>query len=548
MSRLPDRFRKDKEGQFLERKSCFNKRTKKPKPLPLKSVGAAIAETLVAFTNADGGELAVGLDDDGSASGLPFTAEQVAKLAEAPLSRVVPPLAVEKESYEANGQSVLVFTVGPSPVSHRTTAGKYLYRDHDRNLPMDAEQIAHLKALKRQVLTEHAIIPGAEFSDLREDLMRGVAEKLEPGLSNRDALLKLRLAEASNGHLRIMFAALLLFGKDPERWHPKAHVEYLRFRGTERGHGARLNMIGRQSIVAPLTELPQRVLEAVRPHIGQRQMLHDLFFTERAEYPQFAWEEALVNAVGHRDYGLRGTPIEIHHYEDRLEVISPGSPVPPVTIETLRQGGGRHASRNPLIVRVLTLLGLMREIGEGVRRMFAEMSDSGLRPPEFEDAPKGWLTVRLRNVPVWDEGTRAWLSRFKDHKLSQNQMRLLAMARQQEGRFTSAQYQKLAGIDIYSASQDIKELIRKGLVRLEKKGGRLYRLAEMERGAPPGDYRLLAGELAAKQSLANSDLRQLWGGDRQSVLRRAKRLIDAGWLRTVGDRKARRYLAGPKAG
>lgn len=412
---------------------------------------------------------------------------------------------------------------------------------------MDAEQIAHLKALKRQILTEHAIIPGAEVSDLREDIVRRVAEKLEPGLSDGDALLKLRLAEPSNGHLRLTFAALLLFAKDPERWHPKAHVEYLRFRGSERGHGARLSLIGRQSIVAPLAELPQRVIDAVRPHIGQRQILHDLFFTERAEYPQFAWEEALVNAIGHRDYGLRGTPIEIHHFEDRLEVISPGSPVPPVTLEALRQGGGRHASRNPLIVRVLTVLGLMLEVGEGVRRMFAEMSDSGLRPPEFEDAPKGWLTVRLRNVPIWDEKTRAWLSGFKDKKLSQNQMRLLAMARQQEGRFTSAQYQKLVGCDIYAASQDIKELIRKSLVRLEKKGGRLYRLVQEGREAPPEDFNRVAGELAAKKRLTNGDLRRIWEADRQSALRRAQRLMEEGWLRTAGAGRGSHYVAGPKA-
>lgn len=545
---LPPRYKEEREGQFLERKSCFNRRPKTPRPLTLKKVAAEIAETLVAFANADGGELAVGLDDDGTVSGLPYTAEQAAKLADVPASRVSPPLAAEHSLYQADGKTVIVFTVGPSPVSHRTTAGKYLYRNHDQNLPMDAEQISHLKALKRQILTEHAIIPGASLSDLREDLIQHVAEKLDPGLSPKDTVLKLRLAEPSNGHVRLTFAALLLFAKDPERWHPKSHVEYLRFRGTAREHGQKLNVVGRQSIAAPLVELPQRVLEAVRPHIGQRQILHDLFFTERAEYPQFAWEEALVNAVGHRDYGLRGTPIEIHHYEDRLEIISPGTPVPPISLESLRKGGGGHASRNPLIVRVMTLIGLMREIGEGVPRMFAEMAENGLRPPEFEGAPKGCLTVRLRNVPVWDEETRTWLSRFKDKKLSQNQLRLLAMARQQEGRFTSAQYQKLAGIDIYAASRDIKELIRKGLVRLEKKRGRLYRLTQGERGAPPEDFKSLADELAVKKRLSNEDLRRIWGADRQSALRRARQLVDSGWLQARGQRRWSRYVAGPKVG
>jgi len=124
------------------------------------------------------------------------------------------------------------------------------------------------------------------------------------------------------------------------------------------------------------------------------------------------------------------------------------------------------------------------------------------------------------------------------------------MARQQAGRFTSAQYQKLSGIDIYAASQDLKELIRKELVRLEKKGGRVYRLVEPGQAegeqAPPEDFRSVADELTAKKRLSNSNLRRIWGGDRQSVLRRAKRLVESGWLTGKGAGRGRHYVAGPK--
>ncbi len=547
MNSLPARYQQEKEGQFLERKSCFNRRTKKPKPLPLKRIAAEVAETLVAFANADGGELVVGLDDDGAASGLPFNDKQLAKLLEIPSSRIEPPLSVQAELCVCGDRKVLRFETGPSLVTHRTTAGKYLYRDHDKNLPMDAERIAHAKALKKQSLTEHAFVPGASMADLREDLVQKVVDKFKPGASARDALVDLRLAERQNGDARLTFAALLLFAKDPERWHEKAYVEYIRFRGTQREHGAKLNIVRRERISAPLAELSEKVKEAIKPHIGQRQVLHDLFFSESAEYPQFAWQEAVVNAIGHRDYGLRGTPIEIHHYDDRLEVVSPGSLVPPISIETLRKGAGGHASRNPLIVRVMVMLGLMREVGEGVPRMFEVMESSGLHKPGFEEKPAGFLTVTLLNAVVWDEPTRAWLAGFKDKKLTQNQLRLLAMARQQEGRFTSAQYQKLAGIDIYAASQDIKDLIRKGLVRLEKKGGRLYALAAGPAEARPDDFESLAKELVERGRLANNDLRRIWGVDRQGALRRAKSLVEAGWLSSRGHRRGSYYVAGPKA-
>ena len=548
MNTLPERYRTSPEGQFLERKSCFNKRTKTPKPLPPTKVSVDIAETLVAFANADGGELVVGLDDDGTPSGLPFNDKQLAKFTEIPSSRIDPPLSVRSEICLCGGQKVLLFETGPSLVTHRTTAGRYLYRDHDKNLPMDAERIAHAKALKKQSLTEHAFVPGAGMADLREDLVAKIVEKFRPGIPAKQALIELRLAEPQNGHVRLSFAALLLFAKDPERWHEKAYVEYIRFRGTQREHGAKLNIVQRERISAPLAELSEKVVETIKPHIGQRQVLHDLFFSENAEYPQSAWQEAVVNAIAHRDYGLRGTPVEIHHYDDRLEVVSPGSLVPPITLDMLRKGAGGHASRNPLIVRVMVIVGLMREVGEGVPRMFEVMENSGLHKPEFEEKPSGFIRVSLRNSMVWSEETRAWLARFKDKQLSQNQMRLLAMARQQEGRFTSAQYQKLAVLDIYAASQDIKELIRKGLVRLEKKGGRLYRLGEAELGASPEDFQRLAEVLAGKGRLVNSDLRGIWGLDRQSALRRVKSLLESGWLEAKGNRRGRYYVAGPRAG
>jgi ATP-dependent DNA helicase RecG len=546
MNTLPERYRTSPEGQFLERKSCFNKRTKTPRPLPLKKVSAEIAETMVAFANADGGEIVIGLDDDGTPSGLPFNDKQVAKLIEIPSARIEPPLSAKPEIFLCGGRKALLFETGPSLVTHRTTAGKYLYRDHDKNLPMDADRIAHAKALKKQSLTEHAFVPGAGMADLRADLVQRVADKFRPGIAAKQALVELRLAEPQNGDVRLSFAALLLFAKDPERWHEKAYVEYIRFRGTQREHGAKLNIIQRERISAPLAELSEKVVEKIKPHIGQRQVLHDLFFSENAEYPQFAWQEAVVNAIAHRDYGLRGTPVEIHHYDDRLEVVSPGSLVPPITLDILRKGAGGHASRNPLIVRVLVIVGLMREVGEGVPRMFEIMEGNGLHKPEFAEKPHGFITVSLSNVMVWDEGTRSWLAKFKSRALATNQLRLLVLARQRGGKFTSADYQKLAELDIYTASRDIKDLIRKGVVQPEKKGGRVYRLSP-EQPVVPKEFKGLQAELSKRGELSNQNLRDIWRVDRQAALRGAKRLLDGGWLVPEGTGKGRRYKPGPKA-
>ena len=174
-------------------------------------------------------------------------------------------------------------------------------------------------------------------------------------------------------------AALLLFAKDPTRWHPRAGIDFVKYEGNERQHGTSLNVVKRIRFEAPLVRLIDEAVGRIKEHIRERTILHDLFFRERLEYPTFAWQEALVNAVAHRDYSLAGAPVEVWMFDDHISVRSPGLPPPPVTLEHLRQQKSIHFSRNPLIVRVLADLGYLREMGEGVPRIY--QGNGNLRPP-----------------------------------------------------------------------------------------------------------------------------------------------------------------------
>ena len=181
------------------------------------------------------------------------------------------------------------------------------------------------------------------------------------------------------------------------------------------------------------------------PHVRERQRLVDLFFEERLEYPTFAWQEAVVNAVAHRDYAYEGVGIEIAMFDDRLEIRSPGAPMEPVTLDRLRRQERVHASRNPRIAHVLTELGLMRELGEGIPRMYEEMGRAGLYPPELTLAGESFFTVVLRNALIYSVETERWLRQFEHMGLSVDQRRLLAYAREHDGAFTSRVYQRLVG-------------------------------------------------------------------------------------------------------
>jgi len=318
----------------------------------------------------------------------------------------------------------------------------------------------------------------------------------------------------------------------------------VRFEGAARETGLRLNVVGRERVGGPLATFIDSAVAAIKPHVKARQRLHDLFFNETLEYPTFAWQEAVVNAVAHRDYGLMGTAVDVHKYDDRLEVISPGAQ--PVTVDELRAARPVHAARNPLIVRVLTDMGHMRELGEGIPRMFDEMERAGCNPPEIDLDGSSRLHVTLRNEVVFDAETVAWLERYDDVGLTRHQRRLLAWAHSHGGAFTSREYQKLAHTDIYGASRDIKDLIHRDCVASEKKGGRVYRVLEPPSpvAGPEGLHELLEA-LQTRGFVTNADVRQTLGVSRKHALELLATWVDGHWLTREGERKATKYLPGP---
>ncbi|MBI4714562.1 MAG: putative DNA binding domain-containing protein [Nitrospirae bacterium] len=534
------------EGQFFDRKSAFDRSGSRPKHRKARDIAWDIVETLSAMADADGGELIVGIEDDGTVTGVPHPEDKVHLFLRAPRDRnyVEPALRCEvREMHVSGGLLLLHFSVDWSPEVHRLADSRTLLRVGDANTPVSANQIAALKQTKGQGLYERSFPPGATLSDIDMGLVATMMRRIPTKESPEAFLRKHRLIEGRNGRSVPCLAGLILFGRDPLRWHPRCGVDFVRWEGATRKHGAQLNVTKRLRIEHPLALLIEKTYETIRPFIRERQQLHDLFFTERLEYPAFVWQETIVNAVAHRDYGIQGASIEIWMFDDRMEVRSPGLPPRPVTVEALNRKEPIHLSRNPLIVRVLADLGYMRELGEGVPRMFDEMEREGFYPPRFEDIAGVSFQVALRNQPVYDESTLKWLQGFKDLDLTGDQKRLLVYAHLHNDRFTSRQYQNLVGMDIYRASSSIKDLIRKGVVRSPHKGSRIYEVigsADVLKYIPEELSRLLqeAGKIT---TLTNQQVRNILGVSRGTATRYLRHWSTSGWLKFVKKGRGSRY-------
>jgi|GEM_PF-182526 len=538
------------EGQFFERKSALDRSSGRVKPRKAAEIAHDIADTLCAMANADGGELVVGMEDDGTVSGVPHTEDKVSLLLGVPKDRnyVSPPLPCHAEAIVSqNGKRLLRFEVDWSPDVHLLADSRCLLRVRDRNEPFDKDKVKALKEAKTQGLFERTFPAGAHIADLDEALLTTFAEKFSSGSAPRDVLSQFRLIEGRNGHAVPTLAALLLFGREPGRWHDRCGIDFVRWEGKVRKSGADLNITKRFRVEAPLAVLLDKAFEAIKPFIRERQQLHDLFFVEKLEYPTFAWQEAIVNAVAHRDYSIRGLGIEVWMFDDRMEIRSPGLPPAPVTLDALAKCRHVHCSRNPLLVRTLTSLGYMRELGEGVPRMFDEMERAGCYPPRFEAIANAVVRVTLRNEPIYDRATLDWLKQFADVELSGDQKRLLAYAHAHDDRFTSREFQKVVETDIYGASNAIKDMIRKGVVRSMGKSSRIYGVHEPLRAQPemPEELKLLLPALQRKGQVTNQDVRKVCKVTRITAIRILNELIASKWLIGTGKRgSGARYTPG----
>ena len=185
------------------------------------------------------------------------------------------------------------------------------------------------------------------------------------------------------GHSEMSGAAILLFGKDPQRFFQRARIRFIRYEGTEAKVGTQMNVIKDRGFTGRVLDMLKDTLSFVQSQVKEYTHLdHDGRFVTTPEYPEFVWKELIINAVAHRDYSIKGTDIQIKMFDDRIVVESPGNLPGIVRFNNIRQV---HFSRNPKIAAFLHEYDYVQEFGEGVDRIYRELEAVGLPEPEYHD-------------------------------------------------------------------------------------------------------------------------------------------------------------------
>lgn len=457
------------ESHFREFKSAVDNSPPAPKPRDAKAICRDIGETLVAFANADGGELFVGVEDDLRVTGVPHADHLTEMMLDAPKNYVhgrtpLPSPNVARLTHD--DKRVLYFQVAKSTsYVHLTSEGKCLQRFDRENRPVPAEDIQYSRQEQKSREYDRGFVDGAGLHDLNLDLVDAISKHIAGGQSPEKFLQYMDLAEyASEGLLRLRRAALLLFAREIVEWHPKCEVRIVRVSGTTLGVGHGYNVDPRDDITlrGNVLHIVENVWDRLRPYLARTKLVAGIF-KESLIYPEDACKEALFNAVAHRDYSLEGRGMEIFVYDDRMEIKSPGGLLSSISIADLRAGKRTHQSRNVYVARVLRELGYMREMGEGMLRIFTTMRDLDLVPPELE-ADGTRFDVVLHHRSVFSPQDQDWLEAYSLYNLSRDEQRVALLGRDGHLLSTTEIVKALAIVDTDQFRQLVERLRRKGIL------------------------------------------------------------------------------------
>jgi len=255
-------------------------------------------------------------------------------------------------------------------------------------------------------------------------------------------------------------------------------VRILTIKGKEKRSGEGFN-VAKDTVVADnILKLVDDAWERLTVALSmQPELTETSRFKQNLLYPQRACREGLINAIVHRNYAIEGRGIEVSIYQDRMEILSPGMLLSTISIDDLRKLKGVHESRNPLIARVLREVGLVRELGEGIRAIYDVMRSSALAEPDIESATTGFA-LTLYHKSLYDPNVKLWLSNFDRYKLTESQVAVLALGYGGKEFSTQDIIDRLGIVNIDQVREILTPLRNWGLIERTKNDLQAIRFSE----------------------------------------------------------------------
>ena len=349
----------------------------------------ALAVPIVAFANADGGVIAIGVSDKTrKIEGIDQHTEKLNELLRVPFDFCNPSVPVTC-SYllctdkDGNENRILLMEIPASSSLHTNQADEAFMRVGDKSRKLTFDERVQLMYDKGERYYEDTAVYGATIDDIDMDAVADYAKLVGYGKS------PLQYLRENNGFVKtnkkgeedVSTACILLFGKYPQKFFPRARTRFIRYEGVDEKVGAEMNVIKDVTFEGTILNQVKKTIEFIETQVREHTFLgqHAQFVTKR-DYPEFVIQEMTVNACCHRAYNIKGTEIQIKMFDDRLVFESPGKLPGQVKPNNIRH---THFSRNPKIAAFLKAYHFVKEFGEGFDRICREQEANGANVPSF---------------------------------------------------------------------------------------------------------------------------------------------------------------------
>lgn len=372
-----------------------------------------LIDTIVALSNTEGGNLFLGVEDDGRPTGVHKDHRDATRLAAFIANKTVPPvparisslLLAEDGTRDENGVMVVCVEVPKSRPIIASTDGRIMRRrlkadGTPESVPMYPYEIITRLTTLGQLDYSSFPIPDTSMDDFSQDelqRLRTILGRNRNGdqslleLSDEEILSALRMTTVVDGVTVPTVTGMLLVGK-PEAIHrtmPTSQATFQVLEGTE----VRVN----QDIDQPLLYTIEKINELLEPWNPEREVEDGLFRTSVPEFDRRAFREALVNAFGHRDYAILGR-VRVLIDDEGLTVANPGGFVEGVTLDNLLSV--EPHGRNECLMNALKRVGLAEKTGRGVDRIFEGSLFYGRPLPDYSGSTGASVSVFIaRSAP-----------------------------------------------------------------------------------------------------------------------------------------------------
>jgi len=354
-----------------------------------------LAKAVAAMANTEGGTIFLGVEDDGTASGVgdPGRADELmVQITQICTDRIAPPITCDITKAEFRGKLLLIVQVPGFAAQRPYLVNGKLYRRYgSRSDAATREDLLRLLQSADYHFDDQPV-RGATRDDLDEEAIHGFLSQaygLRPADANVERYLTALNCLDQDGKPTV--AGVLCFAANPTVWLPDARITAVCFPGTEMSG----EFLDRKEIGG---RLPGQLAEAAAfldTHVGAPSHVEGWQRREQG-IPKAVLREALRNAVIHRDYRAT-SQIRILLFEDRVELINPGTLLNRLTLDSIRIGGISQR-RNPAVCALLNRLSNVESIGIGIPEMIRLMRETALPEPEF-DLQGGHFRVVLRGRP-----------------------------------------------------------------------------------------------------------------------------------------------------